>query len=98
MPRIEKDIVVDVPVTVAYDQWTQFESFPEFMDGVDKVALTVEVVVDRRRLDTKPLPYLAHRQAGGARLVQQGKRLGGDLVARQIRRLAHRYTPSPRLA
>ena len=37
MARIEKDIVVDVPVTVAYDQWTQFESFPEFMDGVEEV-------------------------------------------------------------
>ena len=37
MPRIQKDIIVDVPATVAYDQWTQFESFPEFMDGVKEV-------------------------------------------------------------
>jgi uncharacterized membrane protein len=37
MSRIEERIEVDVPVRVAYDQWTQFESFPEFMDGVDKV-------------------------------------------------------------
>ncbi|WP_448808342.1 SRPBCC family protein [Agromyces bauzanensis] len=28
---------VDVPVRVAYDQWTQFESFPEFLGGVDSV-------------------------------------------------------------
>jgi len=28
---------VDVPVRVAYDQWTQFESFPEFLGGVDRV-------------------------------------------------------------
>ncbi len=28
---------VDVPVRVAYDQWTQFESFPEFLGGVESV-------------------------------------------------------------
>jgi uncharacterized membrane protein len=37
MPRIQKDVIVDVPVHAAYDQWTQFESFPEFMDGVKEV-------------------------------------------------------------
>jgi len=28
---------VDVPVRNAYDQWTQFEEFPRFMDGVESV-------------------------------------------------------------
>jgi uncharacterized membrane protein len=37
MPRIQKDTIVDVPVSPAYDQWTQFESFPQFMDGVKEV-------------------------------------------------------------
>ena len=37
MARIQKDITVDVPVSAAYDQWTQFESFPEFMEGVKEV-------------------------------------------------------------
>ena len=37
MARIQKDTIVDVPVTVAYDQWTQFESFPQFMEGVKEV-------------------------------------------------------------
>lgn len=45
MAKIEKDIVVDVPVRVAYDQWTQFESFPEFMEGVKEV-----VQLDEKRL------------------------------------------------
>ena len=37
MARIEQRIDVDVPVRVAYDQWTQFESFPQFMEGVESV-------------------------------------------------------------
>jgi uncharacterized membrane protein len=35
--RIIETIEVDVPVRVAYNQWTQFESFPKFMDGVERV-------------------------------------------------------------
>jgi uncharacterized membrane protein len=34
---VTADIEVDVPVRVAYDQWTQFESFPQFMTGVESV-------------------------------------------------------------
>jgi uncharacterized membrane protein len=37
MATIEQSIEVDVPVTTAYNQWTQFEEFPSFMDGVDEV-------------------------------------------------------------
>ena len=37
MPRFEESIDVDVPVRVAYDQWTQFEEFPRFMGGVEQV-------------------------------------------------------------
>ena len=38
MPRtIEETIEVNVPVSVAYNQWTQFEDFPLFMEGVDHV-------------------------------------------------------------
>lgn len=37
MSSIEKSIEVDVPVRTAYNQWTQFESFPAFMDGVEEV-------------------------------------------------------------
>ena len=38
MAKIEKSIDVDVPVSVAYNQWTQFEEFPQFMEGVDEVS------------------------------------------------------------
>src|SRR4051812_6630349 len=37
MSDMTQTIDVDVPVNVAYNQWTQFESFPEFMDGVDQI-------------------------------------------------------------
>jgi uncharacterized membrane protein len=35
--RVEKRILVNVPVGTAYNQWTQFEEFPHFMGGVKKV-------------------------------------------------------------
>jgi uncharacterized membrane protein len=34
---IEESIDIAVPVSVAYDQWTQFEQFPSFMEGVEEV-------------------------------------------------------------
>ena len=37
MSRINEEVEVAVPIRVAYDQWTQFETFPKFMDGVDRV-------------------------------------------------------------
>ena len=37
MKTIEESIDIAVPVSTAYNQWTQFESFPHFMDGVERV-------------------------------------------------------------
>ena len=37
MASITKSIDVNVPVSTAYNQWTQFESFPQFMEGVEEV-------------------------------------------------------------
>jgi uncharacterized membrane protein len=37
MATIEQDIDIDVPVDVAYAQWTQFEEFPRFMKNVKEV-------------------------------------------------------------
>ena len=37
MSTIEKSIQVNVPVHTAYNQWTQFEEFPRFMEGVREV-------------------------------------------------------------
>jgi uncharacterized membrane protein len=37
VPKIEDSIEVRVPVQQAYNQWTQFEEFPKFMEGVQSV-------------------------------------------------------------
>jgi uncharacterized membrane protein len=37
METIKETIDVNVPVSTAYDQWTQFEQFPKFMEGVESV-------------------------------------------------------------
>jgi uncharacterized membrane protein len=37
MSVIEESIEVAVPLQTAYNQWTQFEEFPQFMDGVESV-------------------------------------------------------------
>jgi len=49
MSSIEKSIDVNVPLHTAYNQWTQFESFPKFMQGVEEV----------RQLDDKRLHWRA---------------------------------------
>ncbi len=37
MVQIIETIDVDVPVRTAYNQWTQFESFPKFLDEVESI-------------------------------------------------------------
>ena len=49
MSRFEESIKVAVPIRVAYDQWTQFEDFPKFMEGVESV----------KQLDDKTLHWTA---------------------------------------
>ena len=49
MSVIEKSIEINVPVRTAYNQWTQFEDFPNFMEGVRQV----------RQLDDKHLHWKA---------------------------------------
>ena len=49
MASVMQSIDVQVPVRTAYDQWTQFESFPQFMEGVKEV----------RQLDDTHLHWVA---------------------------------------
>ena len=65
MERIERAIEVDVPVSTAYNQWTQFESFPGFMEGVEQV----------RQLDDATVHWVATvagvRKEWDARITEQ---------------------------
>ncbi|MDQ6918925.1 MAG: SRPBCC family protein [Candidatus Dormibacteraeota bacterium] len=49
MAEVTKSIEVPVDVTTAYNQWTQFESFPQFMEGVQEI----------RQIDEKHLHWKA---------------------------------------
>jgi uncharacterized membrane protein len=61
-PRtVEADIEVEAPVSVVYNQWTQFEEFPQFMAGVDEV----------RQLDDTRLHWVA--SIGGTRAEWDAK-------------------------
>jgi len=65
MSRISRSIEVDVPISTAYNQWTQFEEFPRFMEGVEKVV----------QLDDANLEWTAEiagqRRTWRARITQQ---------------------------
>lgn len=37
MTSVTESVDVNVPIRTAYDQWTQFEDFPNFMDGVESI-------------------------------------------------------------
>jgi uncharacterized membrane protein len=55
MATVHESIEIDTPVRAAYDQWTQFEAFPEFMEGVKEV----------RQIDATRLHWVA--EIGGKR-------------------------------
>jgi uncharacterized membrane protein len=46
MSTIVESIDIAVPVRTAYDQWTQFESFPRFMEGVKRVKQLSETTME----------------------------------------------------
>lgn len=48
MASITESIDVDVDVTTAYNQWTQFESFPEFLSFVDSIVQRDDETLDWR--------------------------------------------------
>ncbi|HET6742009.1 MAG TPA: SRPBCC family protein [Kribbella sp.] len=37
MGNTTESVDVEAPISTVYNQWTQFESFPQFMDGVDRI-------------------------------------------------------------
>jgi uncharacterized membrane protein len=65
LATVKESIEVEVPLRTAYNQWTQFEQFPQFMDGVESV----------RQLDDTHLHWAAEvggkRQEWDAEITQQ---------------------------
>ena len=65
MSTTEKSIEIDLPVSTVYNQWTQFEDFPHFMEGVESVT----------QLDDKRLHWVAEiagaREEWDAEIVDQ---------------------------
>ena len=59
--KVEKSVLVGVPISTAYNQWTQFEDFPQFMEGVESV----------KQLSDDRLDWVA--EIGGVRRQWQAK-------------------------
>jgi uncharacterized membrane protein len=79
MSNIEQSVEVQVPVRTAYNQWTQFEEFPRFMEGVEEVRQIddvtlhwkAEIAGQKREWDAKiteqtPDQRIAWTDIGGA--------------------------------
>lgn len=72
--KVEKRILVNVPVSVAYNQWTQFEEFPHFMGGVksvkqlsdDRLEWVAEIAGVRRQWQARILEQIPDRKVSWA--------------------------------
>jgi uncharacterized membrane protein len=66
MSTVKETVEVEVPVRTAYNQWTQFEEFPNFMEGVEEVTQlddrhnhwTTKIGGERREIDTEIVDQL----------------------------------------
>ena len=66
MSTVKESVEVAVPVHTAYNQWTQFEEFPHFMEGVEEVRQvddrhnhwTTKIGGTRREFDTEIVDQL----------------------------------------
>jgi carbon monoxide dehydrogenase subunit G len=72
--KVEKSILVNVPVSTAYNQWTQFEDFPQFMSGVtsvtqvgdDRLEWAAEIAGVKRQWDAKILQQIPDQKVAWA--------------------------------
>ena len=78
MAEVTETIEVGVPISTAYNQWTQFEEFPAFMEGVQSVTQTTDRMLhwvvevggktqqwDAEIVDQVPDQRIAWRAVGG---------------------------------
>jgi uncharacterized membrane protein len=72
--NVEKSVLVNVPVSTAYNQWTQFEEFPQFMSGVtsvtqlgdDRLEWVAEIAGVKRRWEARILEQVPDRKVAWA--------------------------------
>ena len=90
MARVEESIEVNVPVSTAYNQWTQFEEFPKFMEGVESVRQlddtrlhwTASIAGKRAEWDAKILEQEPDRQISW--VSEDGKATRGTVVFDEV--------------
>ena len=72
--QVSKSVIVNVPVSRAYNQWTQFEDFPQFMGGVksvtqlsdDRLEWVAQIAGVRRQWEAKVLEQIPDQKVAWA--------------------------------
>jgi len=72
--KVQKSILVNLPVSTVYNQWTQFEDFPQFMNGVksittlqdDRMQWVAEIGGVRRQWEAKVLEQVPDQKVSWA--------------------------------
>ena len=90
MTKVEHRILVNVPVSVAYNQWTQFEDFPHFMGGIKKVTQlsddrlewVAEIAGVRRKWEATILEQIPDRKVAWA--ATEGATNAGEVTFEDI--------------
>jgi ribosome-associated toxin RatA of RatAB toxin-antitoxin module len=90
MTKVEHRILVNVPVSVAYNQWTQFEDFPHFMSGIKKVTQlsddrlewVAEIAGVRRKWEATILEQIPDRKVAWA--ATEGATNAGEVTFEDI--------------
>ncbi|HYI57740.1 MAG TPA: SRPBCC family protein [Microlunatus sp.] len=101
---VEESIEVNLPVSTVYNQWTQFEDFPQFMSGVtsvtqlsdDRLEWIAEIAGVRRRWEAKIEEQVPERKIAWA--ATEGATNAGavtfqDLGGRTVVHLSLQYEP-----
>jgi uncharacterized membrane protein len=84
MSTVKEAVEVAVPVRTAYNQWTQFAEFPNFMDGVEEVTQlddthnhwTTKISGVRREFDTEIVDQLADERIAWRTVGGDTKQMG----------------------
>ncbi|MDQ0938544.1 SRPBCC family protein [Streptomyces sp. V1I1] len=84
MSTVKESVEVEVPLSTAYNQWTQFEEFPKFMEGVEEVTQlddvhnhwTTKIGGVRREFDTEIVDQLPDERIAWRTISGDTKQMG----------------------